>query len=222
MQNIATFHSDKKLNINIWGPSYWYIIHLLAIRYTHKNSKLIYYFFKFLACVLPCVKCQSPIDGYPFYFKTYNIKEYMTDNKKLFLWTYNLHNFVNKKTGKNFTMGPKETYQMFNRLGIKYNHFINFLINLSQICNKFKEEKCCTYINHIIANILFIIKEIIPEFGFYIETKHINNIKDAKDTKNIIYMIADTIYNMKRAGVIDLKNIDFSQPGQEKCSSGCK
>ncbi len=219
--HISNFHNDKNLNVNNWGPSFWYIIHLLAFRFNKKNKNQIYYFFKYLACILPCVKCQSPKDGYPFYFNNNNIKSYMSSHRQLFIWTYNLHDYVNIKTGKQkFPYSPKDTYQMFSRLGIKYGHFVNFLINLSQVCNKFKGEKCCNRINHIIANVLFIIGENIPEFGFFIESKHIKRAKDVEDTQKIVYLIADTIYNIKRAGVYDLKEIDTRVPGG-KCSTDC-
>ena len=47
-------------------------------------------------------------------------------------------------------------------------------------------------------------------------------LKMLKIQKNIIYMIADTIYNMKRAGVIDLKILILANQDKKKCSSGCK
>jgi hypothetical protein len=56
--NIGKFYDDSEININNWGSSYWYIIHLIASRYNNSNQHEIMYFYKYLACILPCNKCQ--------------------------------------------------------------------------------------------------------------------------------------------------------------------
>ena len=240
--NIGNFYDDNEININNWGQSYWYIIHLIALRYNGYNKKEVIYFYKYLACILPCSKCQHPQTGYPKFYNDNDITPYLIDNVELFKWTHKLHNWVNIKTGKStFPYNETQAFYLFSNIGIKYGHFINFLLNLSQICNRFKEKQRCSQINHVIANILFIIKKCIPEFGQFIKNEHLKIQTDTTlhtmnqmipknksiiepnvwvgDTRNIILLLLDTIVSIKNAKLVDLKTVQRSV--SEKCYGKC-
>ena len=86
---------------DIWGPHGWKFIHYVSIGYPNnptENDKLNYKnFYHSLQYILPCEKCQMN------YRK--NILENPIDNslqnrEALMKWVIDIHNKVNKDTGK--------------------------------------------------------------------------------------------------------------------------
>ncbi len=89
----------------IWGPSGWHFIHSVAIAFpdkpTEEQKKSYQEFFTNLGEVLPCELCNE------------NYNQKIKDNpppldtpEKMFEWTVDLHNQVNKQNGK-----PELTYE---------------------------------------------------------------------------------------------------------------
>lgn len=86
-------------NQNLWGPSMWRSIHIIALNYpfnpTDEQRVACRQFFESLQYMLPCSVCQK------------NFKQKLIDNpielasrKELFEWTVKIHNIVNGCLGK--------------------------------------------------------------------------------------------------------------------------
>ena len=98
---------------NVWGRCLWTSIHLIALSYPKNPTKEVMKqyrdFFENLGNVLPCIKCQN---NYKRHLKELPIDYFLYED--LFKWTVEMHNIVNKETGK-----PEWTYEK------AYNYYIN-------------------------------------------------------------------------------------------------
>lgn len=85
---------DKKF----WGPSVWVLIHICAIAFKPENKHSYKQFMYALRGVLPCPECREHLTQN---LKTLELKpEYLSNNKKLFLWSFLLHDLVNRQLNK--------------------------------------------------------------------------------------------------------------------------
>ncbi len=85
----------------IYGPHLWHVIHVITLAYPDKpskedklNNKI---FFESLKNVIPCSLCR---EHYKQNLKNYPLDEALTSRDKLTRWGFDLHNQVNKDTGK--------------------------------------------------------------------------------------------------------------------------
>lgn len=124
------------MNSKVWGPKGWFFIHSIALRYPNNptiNDKLAYYnFYKYIGDVLPCPICQ---EHYKTNFRRHDIKKYLTNYKKLFIWTVDMHNFVNQSTGKPVVSYNQAKYHIMDEysnpfidLSLTYVHWISLFI----------------------------------------------------------------------------------------------
>jgi hypothetical protein len=85
-----------------WGPHTWYAIHYVALGYPSEpceNDKRIYKaFFENLGHVLPCKRCTVHYNDNLVRMPLTD--EVMRTTDTLFRWTVDIHNEVNKQTGK--------------------------------------------------------------------------------------------------------------------------
>jgi len=92
---------QKKINPKLWGPSGWKFLHYIALGYpnspTDEQKKNYYIFFQNLQNVLPCEKCSV---NFKENLKKYPLEESLENTDSLFRWTIDIHNEVNKETGK--------------------------------------------------------------------------------------------------------------------------
>lgn len=80
-----------------WGPAFWKTIHSLAIAY-HPNQKQYFkQYMNNLTYVLPCEVCREHLKNN---LKILPMDSYLDNNHQLFLWSYLLHDLVNKQLGK--------------------------------------------------------------------------------------------------------------------------
>jgi hypothetical protein len=81
-----------------WGPSAWRFIHSMATCYTPDQKEAFKKFMGTLPQLLPCERCRRNLKK--------NLVEHplneasLADNDSLFLWTYKLHDMVNRELGK--------------------------------------------------------------------------------------------------------------------------
>lgn len=91
----------KYMNPKFWGPHGWYFLHSVTMNYPKNPSeqdKQIYFnFFKSLEKVLPCEKCAY---HYSQNLKKHSLEEALESRDKFVRWLINVHNEVNKETGK--------------------------------------------------------------------------------------------------------------------------
>ena len=84
-----------------WGRFFWTTMHVAALGYPDNANEATRQqykqFYTNLGHVLPCAKCRR---NYAQHFQELPIDLYMYDKTSLFAWTVQLHNIVNKETGK--------------------------------------------------------------------------------------------------------------------------
>lgn len=86
----------------LWGPELWHVLHIITLSYPENPTELdknnIKNFLTYLGPVLPCDKCKvhynknllaNPLTD-----------EILSSKTKLIKWLIDIHNEVNKQTGK--------------------------------------------------------------------------------------------------------------------------
>lgn len=88
----------------IWGPGLWRYIHSTAAAASSQQKRLDFEaWIKTTAKTLPCEKCKA---HFLKNLETFPIKNYMTSNESLFMWTYLMHDAVNASQGKTGDQRP--------------------------------------------------------------------------------------------------------------------
>jgi hypothetical protein len=88
----------------IWGPRYWFVIHVATFRYPENPSQndkdnMRNFVYSLANGILPCPVCR-------YHFKKYlenpdnNFEEALKNNSNIVKFFWNLHNDVNKRTNK--------------------------------------------------------------------------------------------------------------------------
>ncbi|MBA42899.1 MAG: hypothetical protein CMF62_02680 [Magnetococcales bacterium] len=101
---------NMSLDPTVWGPKAWFFFHSVTLAYpecpTKEDKIKIKNFFSSLDYVLPCQKCRNNfckhIDKYPL------TDDILDDKEKLVKWLLEIHNEVNRCTGK-----PEQSYEDF-------------------------------------------------------------------------------------------------------------
>ena len=95
--------SESGFPPDVWGPSAWTLMHLVAASYPENPSeeakRQYAAFFKSLQHVLPCGGCRQGLQ-YLMAGPHRLTSSVMADRLSLFRWTVDVHNAVNAKTGK--------------------------------------------------------------------------------------------------------------------------
>lgn len=154
---------------NIWGPHFWYVIHLVAFSYPDKPNdlhKLSYKnFFESFANVLPCQNCR---DHYKTHLSKHPITPYLDNSILLNKWVIELHNRVNQSLNK-----PTMSYESVLRLYTNF-HPTSPFNKFKQIAEQFEQQKIDNtkiykYIGLIGIFILIIITIIYLQKKYYYE-----------------------------------------------------
>jgi hypothetical protein len=86
---------------SVWGPFFWHTIHIVALGYpknpTYTDKKSAKEFYESLAHLLPCSLCR---EHYKKHIVDKPISTFLDSRTDLIKWTIDIHNEVNKKTGK--------------------------------------------------------------------------------------------------------------------------
>ena len=104
------------LGPDVWGPHGWKFIHMLAMAYpnepTVEEKQNYKNFFESLHLLLPCSLCSN---NYKRHLVELPLTDTVLSNRESFVrWTIDIHNIVNKETGKKI---------------INYNDAINLILN---------------------------------------------------------------------------------------------
>ena len=85
----------------IWGPHFWYILHIISFSYPETPSEYdkrsFYDFFRSLGDILPCEDCKK---HYKQHFHAYPVQPHLDNRSNLVKWVIQMHNFVNARNGK--------------------------------------------------------------------------------------------------------------------------
>jgi len=90
-----------KLNPEIWGPHYWFVLHTIALTYSERPNDTIkkkyYDFFHNLPLFIPVEDIGNQwgelLDKYP-------LTPYLDSRESLIKWVHFIHNKVNQYLGK--------------------------------------------------------------------------------------------------------------------------
>lgn len=97
-EEIQTYYLQGVHNPNIWGPAMWRMIHSVAATYSSENAAYFKQFIYSLPGLIPCENCKTRMLNT---LRMLPLREsHLESNKNLFLWTYQLHDLINKQLGK--------------------------------------------------------------------------------------------------------------------------
>lgn len=86
---------------SVWGPFFWHTIHIVALGYsknpTYTDKKCAKEFYESLAFLIPCPICR---EHYKEHIISSPINTFLDSRTDLIKWTIDIHNKVNKITGK--------------------------------------------------------------------------------------------------------------------------
>ena len=126
-------------NINplLWGPHLWKFMHYLTLSYPDNpnidEQNKFKNFFMMIGQYLPCEKCRV---NYKINIQTLPLTDsILSSRNNLIKWLFDLHNIVNKETGKTMTRTAIEVLRKIK----------NQNLFLSKIDNKFSN----TFLNQI-------------------------------------------------------------------------
>lgn len=88
-------------SIDSWGPALWRFLHASSFSYPEtpdpKRQRQMFEFLKIVGTVLPCATCR---EHYEKYVATHLDERATQSKSSLVQWITNLHNSVNRRTGK--------------------------------------------------------------------------------------------------------------------------
>lgn len=106
-----------KLPPNVWGPPFWFTIHVTALAYpknpSYADKKAAKEFYESLQFLLPCPVCREHLK---VHLVKYPITPHLDRREDLFKWTVMLHNEVNVSLNK-ATFTELEALSYIKRLG---------------------------------------------------------------------------------------------------------
>jgi len=88
---------NKNTGKFFWGPALWKTMHSLAASYTPDQRAYMKDFIYSLIHLLPCKYCKT---HWKNNLEMLNIDDYLGNNHDCFLFTYFMHDIVNKSLGK--------------------------------------------------------------------------------------------------------------------------
>jgi len=119
-------------NNNVWGPPAWTFLHTITYNYPENpsdNDKKNYHnFFDSLQHILPCKKCQS---HYTENIQKYDLNNSLDNRDDLVKWLIDIHNEVNKYTGKR-VWTYSEVYNKYDNL--HNSNSVNKMIIIIILC----------------------------------------------------------------------------------------
>lgn len=99
----------------VWGPSFWFILHNGAARYPEKASPIwkerMRGFILGMPVMIPCEKCADHATAH-IEANWHRLDEVVSGRKNLFNFFVDMHNMVNKRYGKPI-MGYEEAYELY-------------------------------------------------------------------------------------------------------------
>ena len=85
--------------LSIYGPKLWFILHSLAYKFIPQNKACFLTFIYSIQELIPCIRCRTHFQE--------NLKDfppddfYLNSHLGLFIWSYLMHERVNKQLNKN-------------------------------------------------------------------------------------------------------------------------
>ena len=93
--------SNEMTEPSVWGPPFWTTLHYIAMGYPSTPTVAVQAsyrsFFESLDAVIPCNVCSS---NYRAHLRDHPVAGYLDSPDRLFRWTVDIHNVVNREHGK--------------------------------------------------------------------------------------------------------------------------
>lgn len=90
-----------RLDPEVWGSHYWFVIHSVALSYPDFPNQIIkkkyYQFFQDLPLFIPEKESSQTLNDL---IERYPVEPYLDNRTTIFKWTHFIHNQVNAKLGK--------------------------------------------------------------------------------------------------------------------------
>lgn len=110
-----TLNYANSADPEVWGPSFWFILHNGSVRYPEKASPLwkerMRNFITSIPVMIPCEKCADHATAY-IEANWHNLDNIVSGRKNLFNFFVDMHNMVNKRYGKPI-MSYEEAYRLY-------------------------------------------------------------------------------------------------------------
>lgn len=107
-----------------WQPITWHFFHTIALNYNDEYKEEYINFFHTFKTILPCKMCR---DHYSVHLKKPNMSiEENINSQRIFNWTIDLHNIVNKSNQKSIWSydTARQYYQQHNFTNQLYKIFL--------------------------------------------------------------------------------------------------
>jgi hypothetical protein len=122
----------EDIDPNIWGKHFWKTSHYITASYpnnpTIEHKQHVRQYFELLQFLLPCLNCRN---HYKLNLKNYPLTDDILNSKeKLVEWLIELHNEVNKRTGKTVLSveKAKKLYSVNNNSVVNYNRICTIIL----------------------------------------------------------------------------------------------
>lgn len=106
-----------KMDPKFWGPGTWRLLHVTAaVAYSEQERLDFEKLVLITARVLPCTKCK---EHFRTNLRKFPLRNYMSSNETLFLWTWLMHDAVNEAQGKTGAARPsfEDMYKFYFAIG---------------------------------------------------------------------------------------------------------
>lgn len=104
-------------NPEVWGPAFWFTIHMSTINYPEKPTQIVQInmknFILALPYLLPCETCQEHARNF-IESKYDSINTICSSRHNLFYFFVDMHNYVNQRYGKPI-MSYEYAWELYNR-----------------------------------------------------------------------------------------------------------
>lgn len=115
----VTFDNPDGFAPEVWGPNFWFTMHLAAAAYpvapTPEEKAGFEAFFRSLQFVLPCMGCRQGYASILTTEPTKLTKAVFASRESLFKWTVDAHNRVNAKLKKPVRSNYKAWYAEYDK-----------------------------------------------------------------------------------------------------------
>lgn len=112
-------HHQQRDPKSFWGPHYWFVLHSAAASFDPKKEGAKEGFLELINSytkILPCDYCRQHLKAN---LKTLPPNEYFASPDQLFLWTYHLHDLVNRQLNKKSVSFPQAKKYYFEGAGLE-------------------------------------------------------------------------------------------------------
>lgn len=111
-----------------WGPSTWYILHIISLTWQKQNIKMYIELINLIKKTIPCYICYQNFKK-KLNMPNMSIQQNCKSREDMIKWIIKLHNLVNISNGKRrYSVEEVEKkYIKDNKLIVNKNHYIKFI-----------------------------------------------------------------------------------------------